>query len=339
MKKIYILIFFTITTSFLTAQTTVNFTEDEGFTSGVLYNQTNWDSQFTGTTWTVNPSAAGMTLVGANPVNPGDGEFQRAAWEQGFSVSGPGESITFRVDLKFLGTFGTSNNPLMKIGFSDGTDVSGGDTPFPTNNGVFLRTANFEGQLQLGNNGNGGPLSPNASLPIADCQAVGESDDLAVLVTLTLGADATSSTISAILKNLTDGTKTDIGSYESIEPLLFTAATSNIYGYFQSSSFKTTAGGGALTEIQVSSVTMTAGNVLNTDSYSISNFNFSQNPVEDTLQLRGVTAGSEISVYNVTGALVNNYVYDGNQLNLGHLSSGVYFMQVPGFTTQKLIKK
>ena len=53
----------------------------------------------------------------------------------------------------------------------------------------------------------------------------------------------------------------------------------------------------------------------------------------------GVTTGSEISIYTVTGAKVNNYVYDGNQLNLGHLSPGVYFMQVPGYITQKLIKK
>jgi len=248
MKKIYTLIFFTITTSFLTAQTTVNFTLGEGFTSGALYSQTNWDSQFSATTWTVDPTAGGMTSVSA--------EYQRAAWEQGFSVSGSGESITFRVDLKFLGTFGTNNNPLIKIGFSSSSDVR-------SNNGVFLRTASFNSQLQLGNDGNSGPLSPNASLLIADCQAVGESDDLAVLVTLTLGADATSSTISAILKNLTDGTESAIGSYTGIAPLLFTEATTNIYGYFQSSGFKSTGGGGALTEIQVSSVTMTQGNTLN----------------------------------------------------------------------------
>ena len=41
----------------------------------------------------------------------------------------------------------------------------------------------------------------------------------------------------------------------------------------------------------------------------------------------------------VTGAKVNNYVYDGNQLSLGHLNPGVYFMNISGFTSQKLIKE
>ncbi|MGY8939770.1 MAG: T9SS type A sorting domain-containing protein [Flavobacteriales bacterium] len=57
------------------------------------------------------------------------------------------------------------------------------------------------------------------------------------------------------------------------------------------------------------------------------------------MQLGGVTTGSKISIYSVTGAKVNNYVYDGNQLSLGRLNPGVYFMEIPGYTVKKLIKK
>jgi len=313
MKNSYTLIFFTLITSFLTAQK-VDFTTAEGFTSGPLYNQTGWDSQFTGTTWTVNPST-GMTLV--------SGEYQRAAWEQGFSVSGSGESITFRVDLKFLGTFGTNSNALIRIGFSDDANV--GSAPFPTNNGVFLRTANFNSQLQLGNNGNIGALSPNASLLIVDCQAGGESDDLAVLVTLTLGAAATSSTISAKLINLTDGTESAIGSYTSIEPSLFTAATSNIYGYFQSSSFKSTGGGGALTEIQVSSVTMTQGDTFtntNNDNQWATAANWDSGSVPSLYTDVSITTGQTIEAGNATTALANTIVVNsGGSLTIDQTSS------------------
>ena len=84
---------------------------------------------------------------------------------------------------------------------------------------------------------------------------------------------------------------------------------------------------------------MTQGNTLNADSYALPTFNLSQNPIEDTLQLRGVTTGSEISIYNVTGAKVNSYIYDGSPLSLGHLNSGIYIMEVSGFSTKKLIKK
>ena len=238
------------------SQTITSFSTGEGFSDGALYNQSGWDSSFTGTTWMVDTSIGAITL---------SNDWQRAAWEQGFSVSGAGESITFRVDLKFIGTFGTNNNPLIKIGFSSSSDVASSTPPA---NVVFLRTASYNTQLQLGNNVNSGPLSPNASLVIADCQASGESDDLAVFVTLTLGADAGSSTISSKLMNLTDGTETVIGSYTGINSSVYSAATTNIYGFLHAQSLTTT-GNNAITQVQVSSVTMTQGDYL----YSVVNQN------------------------------------------------------------------
>ena len=253
MKKLYTL-FTALVFMTINAQTTVNFTAEEGFSNGALYTQAGWDSSFTGNTWVVDSSIGAITL---------SNDWQRAAWEQGFTVSGAGESITFRVDLKFIGTFGTNNNPLIKIGFSSSSDVASSTPPA---NVVFLRTASYNTQLQLGNNVNSGPLSPNASLVIANCQATGESDDLAVLVTLTLGTDAASSTISSKLMNLTDGTETVIGSYTGINSSVYSAATTNIYGFIHAQTLTTT-GSNAITQVQVSSVTMTQGDYL----YSVVN--------------------------------------------------------------------
>ena len=325
MKKLYTLItalvFMTIN-----AQTTVNFTAEEGFSNAALYTQDGWDSSFTGTTWMVDTSIGAITL---------SNDWQRAAWEQGFSVSGAGESITFRVDLKFIGTFGTNNNPLLKIGFSSSSDVANSTPPA---NVVFLRTASYNTQLQLGNNANSGPLSPNASLVIAECQATGESDDLAVLVTLTLGTDATSSTISSKLMNLTDGTETVIGSYTGINSNVYSAATTNIYGFIHAQTLTTT-GSNAITQVQVSSVTMAPGNTLNTNSFTLSEFGLSQNPVKDQVELSGLNMGTTINIYNLIGSKVNSYIYDGSPLSLGHLNSGIYIMEVSGFSAKKLIKK
>ena len=325
MKKLYTL-FTALVFMTINAQTTVNFTAEEGFSNGALYTQAGWDSSFTGNTWVVDSSVGAITL---------SNDWQRAAWEQGFTVSGAGESITFRVDLKFIGTFGTNNNPLVKIGFSSSSDVAESTPPA---NVVFLRTASYNTQLQLGNNVNSGPLSPNASLVIADCQATGESDDLAVLVTLTLGTDAASSTISSKLMNLTDGTETVIGSYTGINSSVYSAASTNIYGFIHAQTLTTT-GSNAITQVQVSSVTMAPGNTLNTNSFTLSEFMLSQNPVDDRLELSGLNLGTTLSIYNLTGAKVDSYVYDGSPLSLGHLNSGVYFMESPGYTVKKLIKK
>ena len=331
MKNIYtiVLLFLTISVnSQTTTVNTVNFDTNEGYTAGALYNQTGWDSQFTGNTWIVDP-VSGVSSVSS--------DFQMAAWKQGFSVSEVNDYVTFRVDLKFTGTFGTNNNPLIKIGFSSSSDVAA--APPPPNNGVFLRTANYNTQLQLGNNLNSGALTPNASLVIADCQGIGESDDLAVIVTLTLGADASSSTISAKLMNLTDGTETVVGSQNGVSSEVFGAATTNIYGFFQAQSFKNTGGSGALTEIQVSSVTMTEVKTLSVKSYALPTFDLSQNPVKDEVQLSGLIEGSRISIYSVTGAKASSHVFNGSSLNLSHLNTGVYFMETPGFAVKKIIKK
>jgi hypothetical protein len=89
----------------------------------------------------------------------------------------------------------------------------------------------------------------------------------------------------------------------------------------------------------VSSVSLTNGSTLGTTDVNLSEFMLSQNPVDDRLELSGLNLGTTLSIYNLTGAKVDSYVYDGSPLSLGHLNPGVYFMEIPGYTVKKLIKK
>ena len=91
--------------------------------------------------------------------------------------------------------------------------------------------------------------------------------------------------------------------------------------------------------MQVSSVTMAPGNTLNTNSFTLSEFGLSQNPVKDQVELSGLNMGTTINIYNLIGSKVNSYIYDGSPLSLGHLNSGIYIMEVSGFSAKKLIKK
>ena len=98
----------------LTAQNVVSFSSDEGFTNEPLYNQSNWDASFSTGTWMVDADSGNVSV---------STDWKRAAWKQGFSVSGVGKSITFRVNLNFTGTLEAQNKPLIKIGFSSSSDV------------------------------------------------------------------------------------------------------------------------------------------------------------------------------------------------------------------------
>jgi len=248
-KLIYFLIIFTaFRAHFAYGQNVVNFSADEGFTNGPLYTQPNWDSNYQTSTWMVD-AVQGIVATSS--------QWKRAAWKQGFSMAGVGDKITFRVDLNFTGEFVVQNNPLIKIGFSASSDV-GSSTPVTA--GVFLSTTtdnedNPGGSLQLRNNSNTQPLSIETSLPLSDCQGTnGESDDLSIIVSLTLGENAASSIISASLLNVTDGTFSSIGNYNGIDNEVYDAATSNIFGYFHAQSFKL---GNTLTSINVKKVSIT----------------------------------------------------------------------------------
>ena len=249
MKHYYfkLLIFVYCFSFFTNAQNVVNFTAQEGFTNGALYNQTNWSSSNQTVTWVVDTQSGMVSTTG---------NWKRAAWQQGFALSDIGDAITLRVDFNMSGTFTAQNNPLMNFGFGTASDVSAAFT----SNKVYLSTrvdpTNYSSSiLHLRDDNDASGLTTDAYLTIQDCQNTNASDALAVEVTLILGANASSSTISAKLINVTDATESNLGSYVGVQADIFAAATSNIYPYFGSANLGNDS---SLSDVNVTQVSVTA---------------------------------------------------------------------------------
>ena len=313
MRKIYTFLFITSLVGLMSAQTTVDFTLDEGYVQGLvggsdLGETSNWG----GNNWFIYPDAARERLET-------NASYSWARWGAPFTVSDT--EITFEVHFKFNIDL-PSGKLIARFGFNDNGSNSGNIA------NIQLSTLN-DGSLSVRKQGNT-PVDSGAA-GLTDFQ----QDDLVFRITLTLGADAASSSLSSKIISVTDGISSSVAVVNGIPAAVFNAATSGgISGFIHAQDNI-----GSTRSFLVDKVVMTQGNTLNVNSYSLPAFNLSQNPIEDIVQLRGVSKGSEISIYNVAGSEVNKSVYDGNQLNLVHLSDGVYFIKVPGFKTQKLIKK
>jgi len=292
----------------MSGQTTVDFTLEEGYVQGPLEASSDWG----GTNWFVNPTP------GAERAET-TGGYSWARWGTPFIVSDT--EISFEVHFRFNIDL-PAGKLISRFGFNDNGSSSG------TIANIQLSTLN-DGSLSIRKQGNTPVDSGSASL--TDFQ----QDDLVIKIVLALGTDAASSSLSSTITNVTDNISSEIAVINGIPAAVFTAASSGGISGFIHAQDPINGTRGFL----VDKVVMTQGSTLNVDSHTLPTFNLSQNPIQDIVKLNGVTTGSEISIYTVTGAKVNNYVYDGNQLNLGHLSPGVYFMQVPGYTTKKLIKK
>ena len=308
MKKIYTLLFITSLMGVMNAQTTVDFTLEEGYVQGPLENSSDWG----GANWFVNPTPGterAETTAG----------FSWARWGAPFIVSDT--EISFEVHFRFNIDL-PAGKLISRFGFNDNGSNEGNIA------NIQLSTLN-DGSLSIRKQGNTPVDSGGAGL--TDFQ----QDDLVLNMVLTLGADAASSSMSSTITNVTDNINSGLAVVNGIPAAVFNAASSGgISGFIHAQdNINNTR------SFLVDKVVMTQGSTLNVDSHRLPTFNLSQNPIQDTVKLNGVTTGSEISIYNVTGVKVNNYVYDGNQLSLGHLNPGVYFMSISGFTSQKLIKE
>ena len=313
MKKIYTLLFITSVMGVMSAQTTVDFTLEEGYVQGPvggsdLGETSNWG----GNNWFIYPDAARERLET-------NASYSWARWGAPFIVSDT--EISFEVHFKFNVDL-PSGRLISRFGFNDNGSNSG------TIANIQLSTLD-DGSLSIRKQGNTPVDSGGTGL--TDFQ----QDDLVCRITLTLGADAASSSLSSKIINVTDGISSGVAVVNGIPEAVFNAASSGgISGFIHAQDNI-----GNTRNFLVDKVVMTQGSTLNVDSHRLPTFNLSQNPIQDTVKLNGVTTGSEISIYTITGAKVNNYVYDGNQLSLGHLNPGVYFMNISGLTSQKLIKE
>ena len=310
MKKLYTIVIALLVFISTDAQvTTVDFTLDEGYVQGPLEASSDWG----GANWFVNPTAGTERAETT-------GGYSWARWGSPFTVTDT--EISFEVHFRFNIDL-PAGKLISRFGFNDNGSSSG------TIANIQLSTLN-DGSLSVRKQGNTPVDSGSAGL--TDFQ----QDDLVITLVLTLGADAASSSLTTTLTNITDNINSGEAVVNGIPAAVFTAASSGggVSGFIHAQDNISGTRG-----FLVDKVVMTQGNTLNADSYALPTFNLSQNPIEDTLQLRGVTTGSEISIYNVTGAKVNSYIYDGSPLSLGHLNSGIYIMEVSGFSTKKLIKK
>lgn len=209
---------------FIKAQNAVNFSTAEGFTNGsTLTSQTNWSAS----SWIVDTDNGGMVATST--------DWKRAAWQKAFTLHEAGDLIKLRIDLNFSGIINEVNKPLFKVGFSASGDV---EFTNPAANTVFLSVIDnidyASPILHLRHDNNQSALTPDAYLELSSVQGTTASDDLAIELTLTLGQDATTSTIEAKLINVTDATETELGMHTGIDAAVFTAAQSGLYPFFSS---------------------------------------------------------------------------------------------------------
>ena len=240
MKTIYTLIFFTLTTSFLTAQTSVNFSSGEGYVNGLLSNNTNWGGKF----FYVNT---------ANEKVSTQSNGAEAFWGQAQSIT-EGETITFEVDMIFQGDLGyTSNTFVAQIGFNaGGTSSSGGaDRQF-----IYLK-ALTNGKLKMEKRA-GGNLSSTPSYVDGWTIDSWTNENLTVKVSFELGDSASNSKVTARLINQTTGEFTDA----AFDPngvfstnVYNEAVNGNLYGFFRT-------------------VTLQDGNATTTENFAVSRVEF-----------------------------------------------------------------
>jgi len=224
MKKIYTLLFFTITTSFLTAQTTTNFSTAEGYADGLLSNNIDWGGQ-------------NFYINTANESVSTQSNGAEAYWGQSQSIT-EGETITFEVDMKFGGDLNyTTGTLIAQIGFNAGgtTSSGGSDRQF-----IYLKALD-NGKLKMERRA-GGNLSSTPSYVEGWTIDTWKNEDLTVKVSFLLGNSAASSTVTAKLINNTTGEYTD-AAYDPngvVSTSVYDGAVNgNLYGFFRMQSFQT----------------------------------------------------------------------------------------------------
>ena len=306
MKKLYTFIIAIFSSVVLQAQITANFSASEGYENGALGNNPNWDNG--SSSWFVNTTNEKVS-TSANSAE--------ALWtEQLTSISG--STVSFEVNFNFNGDFLHSGNALMaQIGFYNQYWINAGAS---YRDFVYLTFNSSNGKLKISNKSNGDFLITTKA--ISDW--IG--NDLTVKVSLTIGTSAATSYLSARLINNTTSESTDIGTYgngigpEIKQEIYAYANNGNVRGFFRTVTLQD--GDETNTEFMgVSSVSLSNGSTLGTSEVNLSEFGLSQNPVNDQLELSGLNLGATLSIYNLTGAKVDSYIYDGSQLSLGHLSS------------------
>ena len=307
MRKLYFLI---LTLSFATvgAQTTIDFTEAEGYVQGALNNNADWG----GANWIASPANSRIECAGG---------YSWARWAEPFTVTN--SEITFEVHFRFNIDL-PEGKLIARMGFTDIVDGSANGNLAH----IQLSTLN-DGSLSIRKQNNVPVDSGGAGL--TDFQ----QDNLVLKVTLTLGADASSSSISSNIVNSTDGLESGIAVLNGISAAVFTAATTGgISGFIHAQDNIN-----VTRNILVDKVVMTQGNTLSTNKIETSEYFISTNFQNNTLDIHGMDIGTKISIHSVSGAKMLSKEFNGSSINVGNLNTGIYFLNAQGYKTKTFLKK
>ena len=82
-----------------------------------------------------------------------------------------------------------------------------------------------------------------------------------------------------------------------------------------------------------------SGYTLSNEFPTILEFNIIKNPVQNELGITGLDTGSQISIYSISGAKVHTQEFNGKSINVSNLNAGLYFLETPGYSVKKFLKK
>ena len=215
--------------------TTVDFTLEEGYVQGALDSNPDWG----GSNWFVNPTPGTERAETT-------GGYSWARWGTPFIVSDT--EISFEVHFRFNIDL-PAGKLISRFGFNDNGSSSG------TIANIQLSTLN-DGSLSIRKQGNT-PVDSGSAV-LTDFQ----QDDLVIMIVLTLGADAASSSMSSTITNVTDNINSGIAVVNGIPAAVFNAATSGGISGFIHAQDNINGTRGFL----VDKVVMTQGNTLNEDT-------------------------------------------------------------------------
>lgn len=361
MRHIYFILIFCVSLA-VSAQTTVNFTSDDGYSDGGLQAHNDWyAANANGVNYFAVDATAGKVTTSKQTDN--SETYKKAVWKESFDLNGEGDHIKFKTRFNFVGdvydgtnfTTGLKNFPIVKIGFTSNPSGGSGNADETS---IVVSWSNWNKTFRLfysdnttgAKSASGNWIQPTYLADAGQDFTGLRGKDITMELKLTVGSSAATSKLEGRFithgGNSSDGTDkySGWGVVSAISESLYTAATGTgtIHGFMSTMQFARTGGTGAVdtgfTAIEWQSVQMQP-TVLSISDISLPEFMLSNNPVGETVEISGIEAGSEINIYTITGAKASNHVYNGSSLNLSHLNTGVYFMETPGFAVKKMLKK
>lgn len=214
------------------------------YSNGTLNGQQSWNAE---AGWTV-ADAAGSGYA-STPDNS-----SAAVLDEAIQLS-VGQSYSLSINLQFGGTYATPTGFVYAFlgGLKDsnaGASVGTGSSAADANIQIITGTDNYRLLSNYATIAGAGNITGTQ---------LNAGDMLQFDYELTLGADATSTTYTVRLQNLTDGTDTGTGTVTGIDASIYNALTgTGAYGFFQS--ITPGANGSGLSGVQVNSVISSVSN-------------------------------------------------------------------------------